>query len=109
MAARRLRECQVVVAAAAFIVQMLDGRGGDRGTEARDRRGVERGGGDGERVGSGRPRENELVAAGRVAAIDGDAGQNGWRGRVIEIDRVAAGQGVDRQRGLVTELDRLLL
>src|SRR5439155_4431329 len=58
----------------------------------------------------GDPVDDEGVAGRRVAAVDGDgAGQPDGVGRVVvvQVDRVAAGQAVDDQVGLITELNRL--
>jgi len=49
--------------------------------------------------------DNQRIAARRIAAVDGDLGQPVRRRRVVQVDLVAAGAGVDRQRRLVGELE----
>ena len=62
-----------------------------------------------DRVGARRAVDDQRVAGGRVVAVDGDARQAGWNGRVVQVDLITARLAVDGQGDLVGELDRLLI
>ena len=65
---------------------------------------------DGNRIDTGRAVDDERVAARRgIARIHRDAGQPCGYGRIVEVNRVAAGQGIDRQCRLVREFDRFIV
>src|SRR5690606_20935917 len=51
--------------------------------------------------------DDHRVAGGRIAAVDSDLSQIGWRAGVVQVNRVAAGAGFNDQRDLVFKLDRL--
>ena len=83
---------EIVGAALAVDFQLFDGVEDDR------RQGIHlhRAGADGgrravvDRVGAGGAVDDQRVAGGGIAAVDGDVGQRGRRIRIVEIDFVAA-------------------